>query len=333
MDILIRKSGAIGHITLNRPNALNSLTYDMISAIEKALDSWFLDKEISLIAIDSVGEKAFCAGGDIQDLYHTGIKKNYSFGKKFWKDEYRLNKKIKNYPKPFISFIKGFAMGGGVGVSCHCSHRIVGETAKIAMPECGIGLIPDVGGSFILSRAGNGIGTFLGISGERMGPSDSIFSGFADFFIPEKKWPQLLNDLIENGDADVVKTFSQTNGPSKIENHLPEIEEFFSNVNHIQFEKRLNKSPNFKYLKEVISGNSPLSMASEIKIMEMPEVAESIENALEIEYRFTSRAMEFGDFLEGVRALVIDKDRNPKWKHRALENVSFEEVDFILNKI
>ena len=182
MDIFVRKVGAVGHITLNRPDALNSLTYEMLSQIENALDIWLDDPQVSVVIIDSNGEKEFCAGGDIQDLYHTGIKKNYNFGKNFWKDEYRLNAKIKNYSKPFISLIKGFAMGGGVGISCHGSHRIVSETAKIAMPECGIGLIPDVGGSFILSQVSTAIGTFLGISGERMGPEDSIFAGFADFF-------------------------------------------------------------------------------------------------------------------------------------------------------
>ncbi len=333
MDIHIRKSGAVGHITLNRPSALNSLTYEMISKIEKALDSWIYDKEVSIVAIDSIGEKAFCAGGDIQDLYKSGIKKNYGFGKKFWRDEYRLNRKIRNYCKPFVSFIKGFTMGGGVGISCHGSHRIVGETAKIAMPECGIGLIPDVGGSYILSKAAKGIGTFLGISGERMGPADSIFAGFADFFIPEKLWPQLLKKLVENGDVTVVNKAAQPIGRSNLEVNLSEIEDLFSTLNHTKLSKILDKSIKFRYLKEVIKTYSPLSVASEIKVMKMPEVSENIENALEVEYRFTSRAMEYGDFLEGVRALVIDKDRKPRWKHKGLEYVSVEEVDFILSKI
>ena len=333
MDIFIRKVGAVGHITLNRPDALNSLTYEMLSRIENALDIWIDDPQVSVVIIDSNGEKAFCAGGDIQDLYHAGIKKNYNFGKNFWKDEYRLNAKIKNYSKPFISLIKGFAMGGGVGISCHGSHRIVSETAKIAMPECGIGLIPDVGGSFILSQVSIAIGTFLGISGERMGPEDSIFAGFADFFIPEKYWNKIIKDLSENGDIAVIGEFAQSHGSSKLRENYNEIENFFGDVNHKYFLDKLKKSQTFNYLVDKVKTLSPLSVAAEIRILRMPEVKQTVEKALEIEYCFTSKAMQHGDFLEGVRALVIDKDRKPKWKHKRLEGVSNEELDFIFSKI
>ena len=173
-DIFIRKSGYIGHITLNRPDVLNSLTYSMILSIEKALIEWETDENIALIIIDAEGDRAFCAGGDIQILYENGFKKNFSYGQKFWADEYRLNEKIANYKKPFIAFMQGFTMGGGVGVSCHGSHRVVGETSKIAMPECSIGLVPDVGGSFLLAKLPGNIGTFLGVTGKRMKASDEM---------------------------------------------------------------------------------------------------------------------------------------------------------------
>ena len=173
-DIFIRKSGYIGHITLNRPDVLNSLTYSMILSIEKALIEWETDENIALIIIDAEGDRAFCAGGDIQILYENGFKKNFAYGKKFWADEYRLNEKIANYKKPFVAFMQGFTMGGGVGVSCHGSHRIVGETSKIAMPECSIGLVPDVGGSFLLAKLPGNIGIFLGVTGKRMRASDAI---------------------------------------------------------------------------------------------------------------------------------------------------------------
>ena len=186
-DIFIRKSGYIGHITLNRPDVLNSLTYSMILAIEKSLSEWETDESIALVIIDAKGDRAFCAGGDIQILYENGFKKNFAYGQKFWADEYRLNEKIANYKKPFVAFMQGFTMGGGVGVSCHGSHRIVGETSKIAMPECSIGLVPDVGGSFLLAKLPGNIGTFLGTTGKRMSASDAIYCGFADYFVPEKK--------------------------------------------------------------------------------------------------------------------------------------------------
>lgn len=333
MDIYLRKSGATGHITLNRPNQLNSLTYDMIIEIERAIDLWETDKDVCLVIIDSVGEKAFCAGGDIQDLYKNGVKGNFDFGKTFWNDEYRLNAKIKNYSKPFVSFIKGFCMGGGVGISCHGSHRVVGETAKTAMPECGIGLIPDVGGSFILSRSGTGTGIFLGISGERMGPSESIFAGFADYFIPEKSWPNLIQDLKDNADLSIFKAHNIEPQKSKLEKNFNEIQDIFCEISHKNLLNALDKSPRFRYLNDTIVRYSPLSIAAEIRIIQMPEVRENIEKALEIEFRFTSRAMEHGDFIEGVRALVISKDKNPLWRHKSIEKVSDEEVDFILSKI
>ena len=149
-DINLRVKGKAGRITLQRPQALNAMTYEMCLAIEKTLIEWKRDPKVELIIIDAQGDKAFCSGGDISDLYEEGRKKNYSYGKKFWDDEYRLNALIAKYPKPYIAFMQGFTMGGGVGISCHGSHRIVCETSKIAMPECSIGLIPDVGGSLLL---------------------------------------------------------------------------------------------------------------------------------------------------------------------------------------
>ena len=161
-DINLRIQGKAGRITLQRPEALNAMTYNMCLAIERSLLDWKNDPTVELVIIDALGEKAFCSGGDISDLYEAGLSKNYSYGKKFWADEYRLNALISNYPKPYISFMQGYTMGGGVGISCHGSHRIVCETSKIAMPECSIGLVPDVGGSLLLAKAPNNIGYFLG---------------------------------------------------------------------------------------------------------------------------------------------------------------------------
>ena len=141
MDIHIRRMGRAGRITLHRPKALNALTYPMAVAIEKALDDWRDDDAVKLVVIDAEGDKAFCAGGDIQDLYRTAVEGNFEYGRTFWRDEYRLNAKIAAYPKPFVALMQGFVMGGGVGISCHGSHRIACENTQIAMPECGIGLV------------------------------------------------------------------------------------------------------------------------------------------------------------------------------------------------
>ena len=324
-DIFIRKSGYIGHITLNRPDVLNSLTYSMILSIEKALIEWETDENISLIIIDANGDRAFCAGGDIQILYENGFKKNFAYGKKFWADEYRLNERIANYKKPFVAFMQGFTMGGGVGISCHGSHRIVGETSNIAMPECSIGLVPDVGGSFLLAKLPGNMGIFLGVTGKRMKASDAIYCGFADYFIPETKWKDLKKKLIETGNIDWIKKFHERTEISVIENSFSQISEAMVDISFKNIESRL-KHPFFEKDLSALRFNSPISVAYTIMMLKMEKVRNNISDALDAEYSFTARSQEFGDFQEGIRAAVIDKDRKPLWKHKSLADVTEEDL-------
>ena len=331
-DIFIRKSGYVGHITLNRPEVLNSLTYSMILSIENALIEWETDNGIALIIIDAEGDRAFCAGGDIQILYENGVNKNFAYGQKFWADEYRLNEKIANYKKPFVAFMQGFTMGGGVGVSCHGSHRIVGETSKIAMPECSIGLVPDVGGSFLLAKLPGNIGTFLGVTGKRMKASDAIYCGFADYFIPERKWEDLKVKLVETGNIDWIKKFQGSTESSEIENSFSQISEAMVDISSKNIESRL-KHPFFEKDLSALRFNSPISVVYTIMMLKMEKVQNNISDALDAEYRFTARSQEFGDFQEGIRAAVIDKDRNPLWKHKSLAEVSEDDLQPFLQTI
>ena len=324
-DIFIRKSGYVGHITLNRPDVLNSLTYSMILSIEKALIEWETDGGIALVIIDAKGDRAFCAGGDIQILYENGFDKNFAYGQKFWADEYRLNEKIANYKKPFVSFMQGFTMGGGVGVSCHGSHRIVGETSKIAMPECSIGLVPDVGGSFLLAKLPGNIGTFLGVTGKRMKASDAIYCGFADYFIPETKWEDLKEKLFDTGNIDWIKKFQGSKEASEIENSFSQISEAMVDVSTKDIESRL-QHPFFEKDLSALRFNSPISVAYTISMLKMEKVRNNISDALDAEYSFTARSQEFGDFQEGIRAAVIDKDRKPLRKHKSLADVTEEDL-------
>ncbi len=324
-DIFIRKSGYIGHITLNRPDVLNSLTYSMILSIEKALIEWETDESIALVIIDAKGDRAFCAGGDIQILYENGFNKNFAYGQKFWADEYRLNEKIANYKKPFVAFMQGFTMGGGVGVSCHGSHRIVGETSKIAMPECSIGLVPDVGGSFLLAKLPGKIGTFLGVTGKRMKASDAIYCGFADYFISETKWEDLKEKLVDTGNIDWIEKFHGSTTASEIENSFSQISDAMVDVSTKNIESRL-KHPFFEKDLGALRFNSPISVAYTISMLNMEKVRNNISDALDTEYSFTARSQEFGDFQEGIRAAVIDKDRTPLWKNKNLGEVSDEDL-------
>ena len=324
-DIFIRKSGYVGHITLNRPEVLNSLTYSMILSIENSLIEWETDEGIALVIIDAKGDRAFCAGGDIQILYENGFNKNFAYGQKFWADEYRLNEKIANYKKPFVAFMQGFTMGGGVGVSCHGSHRIVGETSKIAMPECSIGLVPDVGGSFLLAKLPGNIGTFLGVTGKRMKASDAIYCGFADYFIPETKWEDLKEKLFDTGNIDWIKKFQGSTEASEIENSFSQISEAMVDVSTKNIESRL-QHPFFEKDLGALRFNSPISVAYTILMLKMEKVRNNISDALDAEYSFTARSQEFGDFQEGIRAAVIDKDRNPLWKNNNLSEISDEDL-------
>ncbi len=317
-DIHIRKEGRAGRITLTRPKALNAMSYEMCTAIEAALDAWRDDPEVALVLIDAKGDKAFCAGGDIQQLYDTGRAGDFAYGRRFWADEYRLNAKIARYPKPYVALMQGFVMGGGVGISCHGSHRVVCDSTQVAMPECGIGLVPDVGGSLLLARAPGRSGEYLGVTGTRMGPDDAIYCGFADSYIPKLKWDEMRAALVESGDPGVIDGVSETPLEGDLRAQQAEIDAHFGGegLHDILNSLRASDSDFASGALKAIGRGSPLSMACAVEMIHrLRGPGADIGRALGLEYRFTYRAMETGDFLEGIRAAIIDRDRNPQWKH------------------
>ncbi|MCP3969068.1 MAG: enoyl-CoA hydratase/isomerase family protein [Rhodobacteraceae bacterium] len=316
-EIDIRIEGRAGRITFRRPGALNALTYDMLRRIEAALDGWAGDNAVEMVIFDAEGDKAFCAGGDIADLYAAGRAGDFAFGRRFWRDEYRLNAKLAEYAKPTVSFMQGFTMGGGVGIGCHCSHRIVGHGSKIAMPECGIGLIPDVGGSMILATAPGRMGEYLGMTATRMGPGDAILAGFADHFVPETGWGDLAAKLTESADAAVIETTAEAPPPGTLEQRQGDIDDFFSRgqLGDILVALDATETDFAAKAREALLRNSPLSMACTLELVARVRANPTIRSALAQEYRFTWRASDKGDFLEGIRAAIIDKDRNPRWQH------------------
>ncbi|MGB3177746.1 MAG: enoyl-CoA hydratase/isomerase family protein [Albidovulum sp.] len=330
-DISIRVEGRAGRITLNRPQALNALTYEMCRAIDTALIQWRADDAVALVMIDAAGDRAFCSGGDIAQMYATGMAGDYAYGRRFWADEYRMNARIAEYPKAIVSFLQGFTMGGGVGVGCHGSHRIVGETAQIAMPECGIGLIPDVGGSYLLARAPGRLGEYLGTTGTRMGPSDAIFAGFADMFVPEARWPDLKAQLIADGDPHII-AMSKHAPESPLKALCCEIDALFAGETMGDILRTLNHAGTAFSQGALKAANraSPLATAATIEMIHRLRGAPSMRRALEMEYRFSWRVMEHGDFLEGIRAAIIDKDRNPRWRHESADRVPAIDVSQML---
>lgn len=321
-EIHIRIEGCAGRITLDRPHALNAVTYEQVIAIEKALDAWRDDPAVALVIIDATGDKAFSAGGDLAEMYRTGSAGDYTYGRKFWSDEYRLNAKIANYSKPYVAFMQGFTMGGGVGVSCHGSHRIVCENSKISMPECAVGLVPDVGGSAILAAAPGHLGEFLGVSGFRMGPGDAIFAGFADHFVPRDGWPELIAKLADTGEADIP----QHTAPARAldAEKLKTIDDIWSRDTLADIADASDENT-----LSMLAASSPLSMACAVELVRRVR-GKSIEDALTQEYRFTARAMEHGDFIEGIRAVIVEKDRNPNWRFAKIADVTQDAVEAML---
>ena len=327
-DILIRKDGVAGRITLNRPKALNALTYQMCLDIDRALIAWAEDPDVQLLIIDAEGDKAFCAGGDIAEMYSTGMAGDFAYGRKFWADEYRMNARMFDFPKPVVSFLQGFTMGGGVGVGCHGSHRIVCENSRIAMPECGIGLIPDVGGSLILARAPGRLGEYLGTTASRMGPADAIYAGFADYYVPSEAWDDLKAELVESGDWNAVDRAATQPGDSPLAAQRAEIDHHFAGETLRDVFNSL-KATQDDFTARALKGlshPSPLAMSAAVELVRRVRGLNTIRHALEQEYRYTYRAAEKGEFLEGIRAAIIDKDRQPNWRHDSIPDVAPIEV-------
>lgn len=298
----IRKEAWAGRITLTRPEVMNALSLDMVEAIFDALIRWARDDAIRLVIIDAEGPRAFCAGADVTGICRAAMEGDHDLGRRFFAAEYRMNALIANYAKPIIAFMQGYVMGGGVGLGGHASSRIVGNSTNMAMPEVGIGLIPDIGGTWLLARTPGRAGEYLGLTGARMGPGDAIWAGFADHFIPEEEWPDLIADLAASGDLGTLRPHPTPAAP-------------LDGVDLRLWGKDLAviEAGATGEAAAALARGSPLSKAAALATIRAARADRRIEQSLSREYRFTARATEHADFVEGVRAQLLDKDRNPRW--------------------
>lgn len=331
-EMIVRVEGRVGRITLNRPAALNALTYDMVLGIDHALIAWADDPDVAMVLIDGAGEKAFCAGGDIQDLYRSGREGDFARGRRFWADEYRMNARIANYSKPYVALMDGFVMGGGVGVSAHGSMRVVTERTRLAMPECMIGLIPDVGGSWLLARAPGHIGEYIGLTGVRLDAADAIYAGFADVHVPVEKLAALKQRLVETATTSVVSEFAEDASGGELEGRQRDIDEVFG-VSHLAETLAMLPAADSEWVQQTrhsLDRICPISAACTLDIIRRARDFPTVEKALALEYRFVSRCMDAGNFLEGVRAALIDRDRMPRWRPERLEDVTDDDVASML---
>ena len=336
-ELLIRREGSAGRITLNRPQALNALTYPMIGEIVGALAGWAADPAIECVILDGSGERALCAGGDVLALYESRLN-GPGFARKFWADEYRLNAQIARYPKPFVALMDGIVMGGGIGLSGHASHRIVTERSMLAMPETSIGLIPDVGGTWLLARAPGDVGTYLGLTGNRMTGADAIYAGFADMFVASKQLPELVAALCGAGGStveQVIAGFAATAPLSDLHSSADAIAATFARDRVEDILVALSGDPSPWAAKTLagLKSKSPRALKATLATIRQARLLPSLEVALVVEYRLVTRLFEDGEFIEGVRALLVDKDRAPTWQPPTLAEVSDADVARLLSPL
>ncbi len=327
-EILFERRGALGLITLNRPKALNALTHDMCLKMKAQLDDWAGDPAIHSVAIRGAGDRGFCAGGDVRALYESGKAKT-PYALQFWHDEYILNATIKHFPKPYVAVMKGIVMGGGVGVSLHGSHRIVDETVTFAMPETGIGLFPDVGGSYFLPRIKGDIGLFMGLTGARLKAADCLYTGLATHFVPGANSAAVLEKLASGSTPeDSVSGLAANPGDAPLIEPSADIQRLFAGESVEDILSGLD-SDNTEWARntaKILRTKSPTSL--KIAYRQIRAGAKlDFDDCMRMEYRIVSRVIAGHDFFEGVRATIIDKDGAPKWQPADLAGVTDSDLD------
>ena len=331
-DIICERRGAAGFVLLNRPQALNALNHDMVLGLDAALAAWAHDPAIERVVISGAGGRAFCAGGDIRLLYELGVAGRFAEQLDFYRDEYRLNQRIARYPKPYVALLDGYVMGGGVGVSIHGSHRIAGDRLAFAMPEVSIGFFPDVGATFFLPRLPDFVGSYLAVTGARIGAGDAVALGLATTHVPSDRFAELARALKAPGDTDaIIAAFSAPPPPGTLGPHRALIAQAFGpgEITHLLQTLESASAQGSAFAADtlaLLAAKSPTSVAIGLRQMAEGRSAD-IEAALRIEFRIVSRVCRMGDFYEGVRAVIIDKDNQPRWSPARLEEIDDVTID------
>lgn len=339
-SVLFQVQQGVGWITLNRPKVLNSLNTEMVESIYYKLEEWKHDEQIALVCIIGAGEKGLCAGGDIRELYDhrsEGIEKH---AERFFATEYQMDYDVWTFPKPVLAYMNGVVMGGGVGITMGASHRIVTEKTKWAMPEMNIGFFPDVGSSYFLNRLPDAVGKYLALTSSVISAGDLMELGFADYYVKQDDWPQIMQEVSEqkwtkeNVQEDLDKllsTYAQTQYESsllkkkkeKIDTHFSfnTVEEMVDSLEKASMDKEdwENKT------KELLLTKSPTSL--KVTLKQQQKGAElSYPECLKMELDMAMNFMQYDDFYEGVRAVLVDKDQSPKWNPASLKEVSDENI-------
>lgn len=337
-EILFDRRGPLGLVTLNRPKALNALTLDMIRAFDAQLAAWQEDAAVRAVVVRGAGGKAFCAGGDVVAMYREGVAERAgetvgTLRRDFFRSEYGLNRRIKRFPKPYIPLVDGISMGGGMGISMHASHRVVTERTMIAMPETGIGLFPDVGGTHFLPRCPGGVGLYLGLTGERLKGVDVVEAGIGDALVPSERLDSLVDAIAASGcGADEVMAILRAHAAPAIDAPLaalrPAIDRCFagSSVEAIMAALVAEGTEWARGVLAIFGRVAPTSLKVTLEAIRRGAGLE-FEDCMVMEYRLSQSFLAADDFYEGVRALLVDKDKNPRWNPATLDAVDTARVE------
>lgn len=331
-DILCERQGAAGLVTLNRPRALNALNLGMVEEMTRALEAWAKDPAVTRVVVTGAGERAFCAGGDIRHLTELGREGRKAEALTFWREEYRLNALIKDYPKPYVSLIDGIVMGGGVGVSLHGSHRVAGERYLFAMPEVGIGFFPDVGATYALPRLPGETGMYIALTGERIRRADAVLLGLVTHAVESGRIGEVREALIAG--MPVEETLAATRvdpGAAPLAAHRELIDACFSAESVPAILRRLDEaagkgSDYAGNLAATIRTKSPTSLSIAFEQVRRGRSLDFVE-AMRTEFRIVSRIIDGHDFYEGVRATLVDKDGAPHWRPATLDDLDPATVE------
>ncbi|KRD19535.1 3-hydroxyisobutyryl-CoA hydrolase [Mycobacterium sp. Root265] len=327
-DILVSVRNGAGVVTLNRPKAINSLNDVMVDGLQKALTTWENDASVRSVLLTGAGERGLCAGGDVVALYHSA-KADGSYARKFWWDEYLLNAHIGRYPKPYIALMDGIVMGGGVGVAAHGSVRVVTDKTKMGMPEVGIGFIPDVGGTYLLSRTPGLLGLHAALTGAPFSGADAIAMGFADHFVPHARLHDFAEAVVTDGHEDALNSYAEEPPASELLAQRDWIDTCYARdtVGDIIDDLRRQETEQADAAAHLIGTRSPIALAVTLTSVRRAAHLETLEEVLQQEFRVSVASAKSHDFVEGIRAQLVDKDRNPQWSPATLELCDDAAID------
>ena len=332
-DVLAHTHARVGHLSLNRPKALHALTLDMCHAMSAALTEWADQDAVEAVIVDHAEGRGFCAGGDIAFLRNSALNDDGESGRAFFYDEYRLNHQLFTYDKPVVAFMDGITMGGGVGISQPAKYRVATEHTRFAMPESGIGLFPDVGGGWYLSRLGGRMGQFLALTGARLDGAECLWVGLATHYIPSEKLAEAKARIIEHPDriGGILSDLSETPPKAKIEDNAERVAWHFKTDSLEEIIASLEGDDSDWAAKELATLRTKSPQTCKVALRQLAEAAEFDDFAdnMRNEYRIASRVLTRPDFAEGVRAVIVDKSNDPQWNPATPEGVTDELLDSI----